>query len=81
MSSSGDLAYRDRSGQPTPVKFVSYIWKRIDGHIVDVVKRELGHEKLLRDEAFIDWANQSANDGDPVVSPTVSLLDVVSESS
>jgi len=27
-----DLAYHDRQGNPKPVRFVSYIWKRIDGH-------------------------------------------------
>lgn len=42
------LDYHDKSGQPKPVRFVSYIWKRIDGHILDGVKRELEREKLLR---------------------------------
>ena len=40
-----DLAYRDRHGQPKPVRFVSYIWKRIDGHIIDSLKRELSREQ------------------------------------
>ncbi len=45
-----DLAYRDRTGQPKPVKFVSYIWKRIDGQIIDSLKRELAHDHVLRPE-------------------------------
>jgi len=40
-----DLAYRDKFGQPQPVRFVSYIWKRIDGHILDSLKRELSREQ------------------------------------
>ena len=45
-----DLGYRDKHGHPKPVKFVSYIWKRIDGHILDGLKRELEREKELRTE-------------------------------
>ena len=48
-----DLDYRDKSGQPKPVKFVSYIWKRIDGHILDGLKRELTREKELQAEWVI----------------------------
>ena len=48
-----DLAYRDRAGQLKPVKFVSYIWKRIDGHILDGLRRELEHDKALRPEGDI----------------------------
>jgi len=48
-----DLDYRNRHGHPKPVKFVSYIWKRIDGHILDGVKRELEREKELRTESVI----------------------------
>ena len=44
------LCYRDRQGNPKPVKFVSYIWKRIDGHILDGVKREMERDKELRAE-------------------------------
>jgi len=53
-----DLAYRDKAGQPKPVKFVSYIWKRIDGHILDGLKRELSREQpcewieTVADQAF-----------------------------
>ena len=38
---SYNLDYRDRKGNPNPVKFVSYIWKRIDGFIIDSLKKEL----------------------------------------
>ena len=38
---SYDLGYRDKKGNPKPVKFVSYIWKRIDGFIIDSLKNEL----------------------------------------
>jgi DNA-directed RNA polymerase specialized sigma subunit len=36
-----DLDYCDKKGNPNPVKFVSYIWKRIDGFIIDFLKKEL----------------------------------------
>lgn len=35
-----DLDYRDRCGHTKPAKFVSYIWKRIDGFIIDSLKKE-----------------------------------------
>ena len=38
---SYNLDYRDKQGNPNPVKFVSYIWKRIDGFIIDSLKKEL----------------------------------------
>lgn len=40
-----DLRYRDRDGNLKPVKFSSYIWKRIDGFIVDSLKKELSRER------------------------------------
>ena len=43
-----DLAYRDKHGHPKPVKFVSYIWKRIDGFILDSLKEELRQDRLVR---------------------------------
>jgi len=39
---SYDLNYCDKKGNPKPVKFTSYIWKRIDGFIIDSLKKELG---------------------------------------
>lgn len=38
---SYDLNYRNEEGRPSPVKFSSYIWKRIDGFIIDTLKKEL----------------------------------------
>ena len=38
---SYNLDYRNKQGNPNPVKFVSYIWKRIDGFIIDSLKKEL----------------------------------------
>ncbi len=38
---SYDLNYCDKHGNPHPVKFISYIWKRIDGFIIDFLKKEL----------------------------------------
>ena len=38
---SYDLNYRDKKGKPNPVKFTSYIWKRIDGFIIDSLKKEI----------------------------------------
>ena len=35
-----DLRYRDRHGRRKPVRFVSYIWKRVDGFIIDELNRE-----------------------------------------
>lgn len=40
-----DLRYRDRDGNLKPVKFSSYIWKRIDGFILDSLKKELKRER------------------------------------
>lgn len=41
---SYDLDYRNKQGEPSPVKFASYIWKRIDGFIIDYLKKEIGKE-------------------------------------
>ena len=35
-----DLHYRDRGGVLKPVRFMSYVWKRIDGLAIDHLKRE-----------------------------------------
>lgn len=35
-----NLRYRDREGALKPVRFGSYIWKRIDGMAIDYLKRE-----------------------------------------
>ena len=38
---SYDLDYRDKHGNLKPVRFVSYIWKRIDGFIIDYLREEM----------------------------------------
>jgi len=43
---SYDLNYCDKKGNPNPVKFASYIWKRIDGFIIDFLKRELNESNF-----------------------------------
>jgi DNA-directed RNA polymerase specialized sigma subunit len=49
-----NLEYRDKRGRAKPVKFVSYIWKRIDGHIIDSLKKELAKDKTAKlDEEFL----------------------------
>ena len=40
-----NLRYRDKNGDLKPVRFSSYIWKRIDGFILDYLKEELSREK------------------------------------
>lgn len=42
---SYNLRYRDKSGNLKPVRFSSYIWKRIDGFILDYLKTELKRER------------------------------------
>ena len=43
---SYDLDYCDKKGNPNPVKFSSYIWKRIDGFIIDSLKKELNESNF-----------------------------------
>lgn len=47
-----NLRYKDKQGEPRPVRFTSYIWKRIDGFILDSLKKELARE---RRGACVDW--------------------------
>lgn len=42
---SYNLRYYDKSGNFKPVRFVSYIWKFIDGLILASLKKELRHER------------------------------------
>lgn len=39
-----DLDYRDRRGRRKRVRFVSYIWKRLDGFIIDFLRENLRGE-------------------------------------
>ena len=41
-----------RDGEFKPVRFSSYVWKRIDGFILDSLKRELERE---RRQTSLDW--------------------------
>ena len=47
-----NLRYRDKNGNLKPVKFSSYIWKRIDGFILDSLKEELARE---RRQVSLNW--------------------------
>lgn len=49
-----DLEYRDQHGHPKPVKFVSYIWKRVDGFILDSLKEELKNDRFFRSEPLTE---------------------------
>jgi DNA-directed RNA polymerase specialized sigma subunit len=40
-----NLHYRDKNGAFKPVRLSSYIWKRIDGFILDFLKKELLMER------------------------------------
>lgn len=46
---SYDLNYCDKKGNPYPVRFISYIWKRIDGFIIDYLKEEMKTRALYKD--------------------------------
>lgn len=49
---SYNLRYRDQQGNFKPVRFVSYIWKAVDGLILAYLKKEL--EREARQKSF-DW--------------------------
>lgn len=42
-----DLRYKDKRGNSRPVRFSSYIWKRIDGFIIDYLKNELNRNRSV----------------------------------
>ena len=46
---SYDLDYCDKQGNPHPVRFISYIWKRIDGFIIDYLREEMKTRTLYKD--------------------------------
>jgi len=50
---SYNLDYHNKQGNPNPVKFVSYIWKRIDGFIVDYLRKELNKPTVPYDETMM----------------------------
>lgn len=47
-----NLRYRDKEGNFKPVRFSSYVWKRIDGFILDSLKAELERN---RQQSNLDW--------------------------
>ena len=49
-----NLRYYDKKGNFKPVRFVSYIWKFIDGLILASLKKETKNEKLWREAAKKD---------------------------
>ena len=55
-----NLRYRDKNGDLKPVRFSSYIWKRIDGFILDSVREELARE---RREVSIEWGRYDLERG------------------
>ena len=54
-----NLRYRDKNGNFKPVRFSSYIWKRIDGFILDSLKKELERERRQKNP---DWERYDPND-------------------
>jgi len=46
-----NLQYRDQEGTLKPVRFGSYIWKRIDGMAIDYLKRERRAGGISYDDA------------------------------
>ena len=49
-----NLNYRDSEGNKRPVKFSSYIWKRIDGFAIDFLKHEIRPEVPLDETCLTD---------------------------
>ena len=47
-----NLRYYDEKGNFKPVRFVSYIWKAVDGYILTLLKKELEREKRHQS---LDW--------------------------
>ncbi len=54
-----NLRYYDRDGNFKPVRFKSYLWKAIDGHILASLKKELEMER--RHQSF-DWERTDFED-------------------
>ena len=48
-----NLNYRDKRGVRKRVRFVSYVWKRIDGFIVDYLKEEFKQSNFLNNRRDI----------------------------
>lgn len=53
-----DLRYRDKNGDRKRVPFAAYVWKRIDGFIIDFVRRERDRER--REMSDLDLASMAS---------------------
>ena len=51
---SYDLKYKDSEGNLKPVRFSSYVWKRIDGFIIDYLNKELKRERQEQGLDYVD---------------------------
>ena len=58
---SYNLRYYDKQGNFKPVRFVSYIWKFVDGLILASLKKELRHEKLLKQPDWERWKQKNVH--------------------
>ncbi|OPY88312.1 MAG: hypothetical protein A4E71_00523 [Smithella sp. PtaU1.Bin162] len=47
-----DLAYCNKKGEPRPVRFRSYVWKRIDGFIIDYLRKEMLYSGYLENYEY-----------------------------
>jgi len=56
---SYDLDYCDKQGNPHPVRFISYIWKRIDGFIIDYLRKEMKSRALSKDIADLSETEEN----------------------
>ncbi len=63
-----NLRYYDKDGTFKPVRFVSYIWKAVDGYILACLKKELKREDR---EGVVDWERFDHED-DLVRTPEIS---------
>ena len=66
-----NLRYYDKQGNFKPVRFVSYIWKFIDGLILASLRKELRHEKqrviVCRDGEEYDIFERISAESDPII--------------
>jgi len=59
-----DLRYKDKHGNSKPVRFSSYIWKRIDGFITDYLKKEIisiDNLNLTYAKKVVKWSHETDN--------------------
>lgn len=56
---SYDLNYCNKQGDPHPVRFISYLWKRIDGFIIDYLREEMKLRVLSKDIADLAQTDEN----------------------